>query len=69
LNRVESQTRLAAFRDPEWQAQTFAAAVLMPPRLVAECSSITEIAKKFGVTVAHADVWVQKAGILLKRKG
>ena len=69
LNRVLSDVSLAAFRDPEWQAQTFSAAVLMPPRVVSKCRSISEVAVMFGVSLSHAQVWVTKAGIILNSEG
>lgn len=69
LNRVASAGPPAAFRDPEWQAQTFSAAVLMPPRMISKCRTTHEIADMFGVSVSHANVWVTKVGIILNRKG
>ncbi|MEM1132649.1 MAG: ImmA/IrrE family metallo-endopeptidase [Pseudomonadota bacterium] len=40
--------------DPEWQANTFAAALLMPEKGVRRCKSIEEITKKFGVSYEAA---------------
>lgn len=58
---------IPAYRDPEWQANTFAAAILMPPKLVAACRSIKEVISEFGVTPDAARVWVRLAGVPLKK--
>ena len=47
--------RIPAYRDPEWQANTLASALLMPPSLTAGMSQ-TEIASVFGVSAEAARV-------------
>jgi len=56
LNRLNSISagRIAAFRDPEWQANRFAAAILMPRHLVRRCNSSDEITRQFGVSKESA---------------
>lgn len=49
-----SATPLKAFRDSEWQANTFAAALLMPPERMALCKSLSEVADRFGVSLQAA---------------
>ena len=64
LNRVASgSARLPAFRCPEWQANTFSAAILMPPPLLVQCVSLREVMSEFGVTRAAAELWIRKLGI------
>ena len=51
LNRMPPSTgKVPAFRDPEWQANRFAAALLMPRHLVSKCASVGEIMQRFGVS-------------------
>ncbi|MBB1518940.1 ImmA/IrrE family metallo-endopeptidase [Aquipseudomonas guryensis] len=48
--------RLPAYRDSEWQANTFAGALLMPPDLVRHCESLGEIVERFQVSRDAAQV-------------
>ncbi|HGA2731353.1 TPA: ImmA/IrrE family metallo-endopeptidase [Pseudomonas aeruginosa] len=48
--------RLPPYRDSEWQANSFAGALLMPERAMRECGSLAEIAQRFGVSLAAAEV-------------
>ncbi len=52
LNRMPAtaQGQTPAFRDPEWQANRFAGAILMPRHLVKQCRSIDEITRRFVVS-------------------
>ncbi|WP_441279828.1 ImmA/IrrE family metallo-endopeptidase [Bradyrhizobium sp. 63_E2_N1_3] len=51
LNRMPASVgKVPAFRDPEWQANRFAAALLMPRHLVRQCTSVAEIMQRFGVS-------------------
>lgn len=52
--------RLVAFRDSEWQANTFAGDLLMPRLLMLQCLSIDEVVKKFGVSSQAAIVQNKK---------
>jgi Zn-dependent peptidase ImmA (M78 family) len=55
LNRVlPRQQVIPPFCQPEWQANRFAAALLMPRHLAAMFGSVTEISVKFGVSVPAA---------------
>jgi hypothetical protein len=51
LNRVPANTgKVPTYRDPEWQANRFAGALLMPRHLVRQCQTIEEIMRRFGVS-------------------
>lgn len=52
--------RLVAFRDSEWQANTFAGDLLMPRSLMLQCLSIDEVVKRFGVSSQAAMVQNKK---------
>ncbi len=47
------------YMDPEWQANRFASAFLMPRHLVPKYRSISEIMNEFGVTKLAAEVRVK----------
>lgn len=47
---------LKPFRDSEWQANTFAGALLMPEQQMKTCRSLDEVCRRFGVTAAAAAV-------------
>lgn len=55
LARTNSKDKLPAYKDPEWQANTFAAELLAPPSLLAGLS-IDEIFLRFGVSKQVADI-------------
>lgn len=55
LSRVESGIRIPAYRDPEWQANTFAAALLMPDHLIIGLTP-QEIAVKCGTSNSAATI-------------
>ncbi len=66
LNRLPSSGgKVPPFRDPEWQANRFAAALLMPRHLVKICTSVREIMEKFGVSRECAEMRIRtlKLGI------
>lgn len=56
LNRVRPGERVITYCDPEWQANSFASALLMPRHLVAVAGSIAEIVDEFGVSEDAAKV-------------
>ncbi|KAB7782195.1 ImmA/IrrE family metallo-endopeptidase [Methylorubrum populi] len=57
LNRLGPGMRPpAAYRDPEWQANTFAGALLMPAHMMVVCGSIEDAVEEFGVTEDAARV-------------
>jgi IrrE N-terminal-like domain len=56
LNRVLPRQSIPTFRQPEWQANRFAAALLMPRHLVAQYESLPEISVTFGVSEHAASV-------------
>lgn len=60
LNRVSGEGVVSAFRDPEWQANTFAAAALMPISLMPATPSIRGVMQEFGVTSDAAQTWMRK---------
>jgi hypothetical protein len=58
--------------DPEWQANVFAAALLMPRRAFMKTRSVDEAMKEFGVSRSAAEVrarWLKHNIIELKSKG
>lgn len=65
LNRAPAVKSIPIYRDPEWQANSFAAAILMPRELILECTSGTTvfIAAEFGVSLEAAKLRVRKLGL------
>lgn len=63
LNRSIPGRELKVYRDPEWQANTFAAALLMPERMVRACRSVEQVAAEFGVSLDAATLRLKKLGI------
>lgn len=59
LNRSSLSDRVVAYRDPEWQANRFAAVILMPRLLVPKAKSIEEIMQRFGVSKESAELRVK----------
>jgi Zn-dependent peptidase ImmA (M78 family) len=59
LNRMAPSASVATYRDPEWQANSFAAALLMPRGLVRQCKSVEEIMRRFGVSKESAELRVK----------
>lgn len=59
LNRVRQGTVVKTYCDPEWQANAFASALLMPQHMVAVTGSIREIMEEFGVSEDAARVRVR----------
>ncbi|MBB52246.1 MAG: hypothetical protein CMK88_16215 [Pseudomonadales bacterium] len=51
---------LKAYVDSEWQANEFAAALLMPAEGVARCQSLEEVSAKFGVSTLAAETQAKK---------
>ena len=51
---------LKAYVDSEWQANEFAAALLMPAEGVASCQSLEEVCVKFGVSTQAAQTQIRK---------
>jgi hypothetical protein len=51
LNRLPAATgNVPTYCDPEWQANRFAGALLMPRHLIGQCQTIDEITSRFGVS-------------------
>lgn len=55
LSRVESGVRVPAYKDPEWQANTFAAAILMPDHIIAGWDPV-QISKRCGTSYNAANI-------------
>ena len=55
LARAVPGTPVEAYRDPEWQANAFAADILMPPNLI-HGMDICDIAQEFGVSNQAASI-------------
>lgn len=68
LNRARDDRPIITYRDPEWQAEAFASALLMPAKDVAECTSIAEVVTEFGVSLPAAKVRVRKLGLILPER-
>jgi len=66
LNRSAPVGKVPTYSDPEWQANRFAAALLMPRRLVAACMNVNEIVQRFGVSRECAEVRVKTLKLNLK---
>jgi Zn-dependent peptidase ImmA (M78 family) len=49
-------TAIKPYVDPEWQADNFAAAFLMPKNGVLQCRSVAEIVQKYGVSKQAAQI-------------
>ena len=59
LARLENGSKIEAFRDPEWQANTFAAELLMPLGLI-DTEEQRAIADEFGVSLQAASIRAKK---------
>ena len=64
LNRVMHDQRTAPYRNPEWQANTFAGAILMPKRFVVGLRSVRDVCQIFGVSRDAAEVRMKVLRIL-----
>src|SRR5690606_24953558 len=64
LNRV-ARAQLRAFEDPEWQAWTFAEAILMPRRTLRMIAHlpVSRVADLYGVSAALARTRLRKLGL------
>lgn len=49
-----SSSRLKPYLDSEWQANTFAGAILMPEDRLVKCKSLREVVERFGVSLPAA---------------
>ena len=65
LARMEKNKKIEPFRDPEWQANTFAAELLVPLNLI-DTQNIYEIAENFGVSNQVAEIRLNKLNKLNK---
>lgn len=59
LARIEAGKSIEAFRNPEWQANTFAAELLMPINLI-DTNNPFVIANEFGVSLKAAQIRAKK---------
>lgn len=59
LARIGDNKQIKAYQNPEWQADTFAAELLMPITLI-DTSNPYEISEKFGVSLKAAEIRVKK---------
>lgn len=66
LNRLAPGVRPAIYCDPEWQANTFASAILMPEHMIRTIGSVSEVMNEFGVTRDAAEVRFRKLGLNLR---
>jgi Zn-dependent peptidase ImmA (M78 family) len=68
LNRSNRHfsTKLPAYVDPEWQANYFAGALLMPRHLMSQCTSLDQVMNTFGVSRECASVRAKVLNMSLK---
>lgn len=59
LARIEKGKKIEPYKDPEWQANTFAAELLVPLNLITT-DNIDEIASTFGVSHQVASIRLKK---------
>ncbi len=59
LCRIEENAKMVSYIDPEWQANTFASALLMPPRLIKGLSAF-EISKLCQTSAQAAQIAFNK---------
>jgi hypothetical protein len=57
--------KVKAFLDPEWQANTFASAFLMPESGIRACDSISHVMRKYGVSRPAAEIRANTLGLSL----
>lgn len=60
---ARSSSDLKLYEDAEWQANTFAAELLMPAKLITECDTHFTLMNRFGVSYEAADIRLKKLGI------
>lgn len=60
LCRVDGNKRIESYLDPEWQANTFASAILMPRHLISDMTAY-EISIKCGTSAQAAEIAYKKA--------
>lgn len=58
LSRIDPRNPPKIYRNSEWQADTFASYLMMPPSLVAQCGSVFAMQEEFGVSFEAA--WVRR---------
>lgn len=58
--RISGNERIAVYLDPEWQANTFASAILMPRHLI-DGMTAHEISRYCGTSAQAADIAYKKA--------
>ena len=63
LCREQDDKKIPVYCDPEWQANTFAGFLLMPPELVGDLT-VNEIARKCGASVTAARIAKKKSQTL-----
>jgi Zn-dependent peptidase ImmA (M78 family) len=63
LNRVRRTWQRAVFREPEWQANAFASAILMPENMVRQGWTKQHLKTEFGVTEKAARVRLEILGL------
>ena len=60
---ARSSSEVKIYEDPEWQANTFAAELLMPAKLITKEDSPFSLMKRFGVSYKAAEIRLKKLGI------
>ncbi|MBK8160293.1 MAG: ImmA/IrrE family metallo-endopeptidase [Rhodospirillaceae bacterium] len=66
LSRRLEHREMRTFEDPEWQANTFASALMMPERFVKKCHSIEMMVEMFGVSEPAARSRLRNLNIQLR---
>lgn len=63
LARTNKET-IKPYENPEWQADTFAAELLMPASMITEDDTVFTVARRFGVSYSAARIRLNKLGII-----
>ncbi len=63
LKLARSDSEIKVYENPEWQANTFAAELLMPCSLIAKGDTKETLSKRFGVSYSAAEVRLKSLGM------
>ena len=63
LELARSDNEIKAYENPEWQANRFAAELLMPLDLITSDDTVETLSRRFGVTYSAAEVRLNSLGM------
>ncbi len=61
---ARAEMNIKAYENPEWQANTFAAELLMPVKLISKSDIPDSLVKRFGVSYESAKIRLKNLGII-----